>query len=166
MIIPDEVLIVGGILLVIELIIKNGLNVWVNILNGLIAFIIMYLIKKFGDFLFKKESMGGGDIKLMSLFGLVLGWQLSIISIFIASFIGLPSEMKLFPFCEEWSLHAVDRSFGILQRIQSSDAVIQHLFSYIYSVIKRHLSGDILRRIVLGVFIAPPVRKPVAKRLS
>ncbi len=95
MIIPDEVLIVGGILLVIELIIKNGLNVWVNILNGLIAFIIMYLIKKLGDFLFKKESMGGGDIKLMSLFGLVLGWQLSIISIFIASFIGLPISLYI-----------------------------------------------------------------------
>lgn len=93
MIIPDEVLVVGGILLIIELIIKNGTNIWMNLLDAIIAFIIMYLIKKFGDFIFKKESMGGGDIKLMAIFGLVLGWQMSIISIFMASFIGLPISL-------------------------------------------------------------------------
>lgn len=93
MIIPDEVLVVGGILLIIELIIKNGTNIWMNLLDAIIAFTIMYLIKKIGDFIFKKESMGGGDIKLMAIFGLVLGWQMSIISIFMASFIGLPISL-------------------------------------------------------------------------
>ena len=50
----------------------------------------MFLLKKLGDFLFKKESMGGGDIKLLFTFGLVFGWQMSIVSIFMASFIALP----------------------------------------------------------------------------
>ena len=45
--------------------------------------------------MFKKESMGGGDIKLMFVFGLVLGWQASILSIFIASIIGLPISLIL-----------------------------------------------------------------------
>ena len=53
----------------------------------------MFLLKLFGNFLFKKESMGDGDIKLMFTFGLVLGWPLSIITIFLASFIGLPISL-------------------------------------------------------------------------
>ena len=36
--------------------------------------IFMLLLKLFGDFLFKKESMGGGDIKLLAIFGFVLGF--------------------------------------------------------------------------------------------
>lgn len=95
MIIPDEVLIVGGILLIIELIIKNKFGIWMNLVDAIIAFIIMFLIKKIGDFMFKKESMGGGDIKLMAVFGLVLGWQIAVLSIFLASFIGLPISLYL-----------------------------------------------------------------------
>ena len=91
MIIPDEVLIFGSILLIIEIFLLSGFNgVIESLINGIIAFVIMYLIKKLGDFLFKKESMGGGDIKIMFVFGLVLGFKMTLISIFLASFIGLP----------------------------------------------------------------------------
>ena len=93
MIIPDSVLIVSSILLIIELFIKNGSNVYINILDGIISFVIMFLLKKFGDFLFKKESMGGGDIKLMGVIGLVLNYKLAIITIFLASIIGLPVSL-------------------------------------------------------------------------
>lgn len=93
MIIPDEVLITFTIILLVELYIKNGINVYINLINALIAFIIMWLLKKLGDFLFKKESMGGGDIKLMFVIGLVLDWKLAIITIFLASFIGLPISL-------------------------------------------------------------------------
>ena len=46
-----------------------------------------------GNFLFKKESLGGADIKLMFVFGMVLGYQASILSIFVASIIGLPISL-------------------------------------------------------------------------
>ena len=55
-----------------------------------ILFALSYYVYGLGDFLFKKESMGGGDIKLLFTFGLVFGWQMSIVSIFMASFIALP----------------------------------------------------------------------------
>ena len=60
------------------------------ILSALVPFLIMYLIKLMGDHMFKRESMGGGDIKLMAVFGLVLGTCNAISTIFIASFIALP----------------------------------------------------------------------------
>lgn len=89
MIIPDSVLIVGTILLLIELFIKNGTNVYINIIDALISIAIMFILKLLGDFMFKKESMGGGDIKLMGVIGLVLDFKMAIITIFIAAFIAL-----------------------------------------------------------------------------
>lgn len=91
MIIPDEVLIVSSIALIIEIwFLKGWSGTLESITSGIFAFATMFLLKKTGDFLFKKESMGGGDIKLMFLFGLVLGYPMALISIFVASFIALP----------------------------------------------------------------------------
>ena len=96
-IIPDEVLVVGIILIIIEFIINTFINnltiyegIMSHILNGLGSFAVLYLFKCLGDLLFKKESLGGGDIKLLFLIGLVLGFDMSIVTIFIASFIALP----------------------------------------------------------------------------
>ncbi len=98
MIIPDELIIFSSVLLIIELYIKNGLHgVIFNILTGIIMFIIMYLLKKLGDFLFKKESMGGGDIKLMFIFGLIFDLPVACISICLAAFIALPTIVLLLP---------------------------------------------------------------------
>ena len=94
MIIPDSVLIVFSILIVITKYFIGGLNLILNsLISAVISFIIMFLIKKIGDFIFKRESMGGGDIKLLGVFGLVLGVPLSLVSIFIASIIGLPISL-------------------------------------------------------------------------
>lgn len=94
MILPDEVLITGGVALVIELWIGHGFSDTVMAIgSGVVAFIIMYLIKLIGDFIFQKESMGGGDIKLLFLFGMILGIPLSVVSIFLASFIALPISL-------------------------------------------------------------------------
>lgn len=96
MIIPDEVLLFFGCLLALEIGIIDGYKVLISsFINGLIAFVVMYLLKTLGDFMFKKESMGGGDIKLMFIFGLVLGAPLAIISIFIGSLVGLPISLIL-----------------------------------------------------------------------
>ncbi len=94
MIIPDSVLIFFIILLGIEIVIINGpTELLKSIFNGTLAFITMYLIKIMGDHIFKKESMGGGDIKLMFVFGLVLGYPMSLLAVFIGSIIGLPISL-------------------------------------------------------------------------
>ena len=99
-IIPDEVLITGAILLIITYIINMYVNnlslmeaVIIPLLNGLGSFSLLYLIKIGSDYLFKKESLGGGDVKLLFIIGLVIGFEMSIVSIFIASFIALPLSM-------------------------------------------------------------------------
>jgi leader peptidase (prepilin peptidase)/N-methyltransferase len=94
MIILDEVLIFFGILLFTEVIFFNGLNAFfIAVFNGFIAFLFMYGLKIFGDLIFKRESMGGGDIKLLFFFGFVLTWQMALFSIFLGSLIGLPVSL-------------------------------------------------------------------------
>lgn len=48
----------------------------------------IYLIGRFGEIIFKKESMGGGDVKFLAMIGSILGWQMALLIFFIAPFFG------------------------------------------------------------------------------
>lgn len=94
MIISDGVLLFFGILLCFLMFFIYGFSyTLMHVLYGFISFALMFSLKLLGDFLFKKESMGGGDIKLLFIFGLMFGWELSIFSIFLAAIIGLPISL-------------------------------------------------------------------------
>ena len=94
MTIPDSVLIVFSIMIIIIKLFIIGISgVGLSVLNAICSFIFMLLLKLFGDFLFKRESMGGGDIKLLAVFGLVFGFPMSVISVFFAAIIGLPISL-------------------------------------------------------------------------
>ena len=91
MIILDEVLLIGITLIIICYFCFYGfLGCAYHVVDGVLAFLTMYVIKIIGDIVFRKESLGGGDIKLMFLFGLVLGYAMSIVTIFLATFIAFP----------------------------------------------------------------------------
>ena len=91
MIILDEVLAGSSIIIILLELIFFGLDYTTQrIFSGILAFGTMYMIKLIGDRLFKRESMGGGDIKLMFLFGIVIGYALSMCDIFLATFIAFP----------------------------------------------------------------------------
>ena len=48
----------------------------------------IYLIGKFGEMLFKKESMGWGDVKFLAMIGAILGWKSALLIFFLAPFFG------------------------------------------------------------------------------
>ena len=94
MIIPDEVLIVFSMMIItIKYFIVGIEGVGISLLHALGSFAFMFLLKLFGDFLFKKESMGGGDIKLLGVYGLMFGFPMSIVSVFLAAILGLPISL-------------------------------------------------------------------------
>lgn len=91
MIILDSTWIVGSIfIIVIKLLTYGCYNTFLSILSGISLFVIMYIIMLIGNFLFKKESLGGGDIKLSFLIGLTIGFRLGLISLIFSSFLALP----------------------------------------------------------------------------
>ena len=95
-IIPDEVLIFfSGYFLIIEVISEGVIITLEHLLGGVILFAFMYGIMLLGNKIFKKETLGGGDIKLMFVVGLVLNPFLGIVSIFIASFLALPVSLLI-----------------------------------------------------------------------
>lgn len=49
---------------------------------------LLFLVGVVGDWVFRKESMGGGDIKLAGMIGAFLGWKLVILSFLLASALG------------------------------------------------------------------------------
>ena len=50
----------------------------------------MYLVKIIGDVLFKRESLGGGDIKFKFLMGMILGFRLGLCALILSTFLALP----------------------------------------------------------------------------
>lgn len=91
LIILDEPLIVGSLLVLFLNYLKNGfVGFGTSLLSGILLFLFFLFIKLIGDAVFKRESLGGGDIKLCFFIGAVLGYRLSFISIVIGSFLALP----------------------------------------------------------------------------
>lgn len=96
-IIPDELLIVGAGYFLILITISDGvISALYACVSGLFLFIVMYCMMKIGNFLFKKESLGGGDVKMMFVFGILLHPLLGLFSIFFGSLLALPVSIILF----------------------------------------------------------------------
>ena len=68
----------------------------INSLSGiLIGAALIYITGVLGKLAFKKESMGGGDVKLMAMLGAFLGWKMAILIFFLAPFFGTPVGIYL-----------------------------------------------------------------------
>ena len=96
LVIPDEVTISFSIIMIIINIFSLGLQgAVVMFLSGCFLFLVMFLIMKLGNFIFKKESLGGADIKLAFFVGLLLNPIQGIFCIFLSSVLALPISLVL-----------------------------------------------------------------------
>lgn len=58
--------------------------------HGLLSFLTLLFIGKMGDLLFKRESLGGGDIKFAFVMGMLLGYEYAIVAFVFSNFLALP----------------------------------------------------------------------------
>ncbi len=91
MIILDSPLIICGILIIIARLWNQGLGTTLSFLiDGTLTLLCVFYIGKLGNMFFKRESLGGGDIKLAFIMGLVLGFPMAIVSFILSTFLALP----------------------------------------------------------------------------
>lgn len=96
LIIPDEVLVFFVLyFVVIQFFSLGAIGVMRHLFTGVFLFILMYVIMWLGERMLKKESLGGGDVKMMFLFGLVLDPLLGTAAIFLGSLFALPMSLFL-----------------------------------------------------------------------
>lgn len=94
--IPDELLVAVGLYFIILSLVAYGLIPTIkSMLSGIFLFALMFVVMLLGNIVFKKESLGGGDVKMMFIFGFLLGPLVGSFSIFIASILALPISFIL-----------------------------------------------------------------------
>ncbi|MEC9484393.1 MAG: prepilin peptidase [Candidatus Izemoplasma sp.] len=87
--VPDKILLIF-LPVIFILRIVSPLEHWYDgIIGGLLGFGFLYLVAWYGKKRFKKEALGGGDIKLYAIIGLVLGYETVFLSLFFAALSGL-----------------------------------------------------------------------------
>ena len=88
-VVPDKILLVFlPVVLVLRMFFP--LTTWYfSLLGGIAGFGFMWFMAWYGRYRFKKEALGGGDIKLYFLIGLFLELSLVFVSLFFASLLGL-----------------------------------------------------------------------------
>ena len=105
-IIPDEFS-VGGLAIGLALALAAGLEAlgWA-VVGAAAGFALLWLVGTLGTWAFRKDAMGGGDVKMMAMVGAFVGWKGVLLTVFLGALLGtlvfVPITMvkkdKLVPF--------------------------------------------------------------------
>ncbi len=88
-IIPDEFTL-GGLVIGLGLALAGGVpTLGRALLGAAVGFGTLWLVGWAGSALFRKEAMGGGDIKMMAMVGAFTGWMGVLLSIFLGAIIAV-----------------------------------------------------------------------------
>jgi len=87
-VIPDEFSLGGLALGVLFALAAGWQALGTAVVGAAVGFGLLWLLAVGGEWLFKQEAMGGGDIKMMAMVGAFLGWQGTLLTIFLGALIG------------------------------------------------------------------------------
>jgi len=86
--IPDEYT-WGGLVLGLGLSLVGGVNGFLHaVLGAGVGFVLLFAVARAGQWAFKEEAMGGGDIKMMAMVGSFLGWKGVLLTVFLGALLG------------------------------------------------------------------------------
>jgi leader peptidase (prepilin peptidase)/N-methyltransferase len=87
-IIPDEFSLGGGVLGLALAPLAGGLTIIQALVGAAVGFGLLWGVAKVGTWMFKKEAMGGGDLKMMGMVGAFLGVPGVLLTIFLGALFG------------------------------------------------------------------------------
>ncbi len=93
---------------------------------------MIYAMGLIGDVIFRKESMGGGDVKLVALMGAFLGWKVAFLTFFLAPFAGA--------------------IYGIAEKIRTKDSAIAYGPFLVLGCLVSMFYGDQIITWILGQY--------------
>jgi leader peptidase (prepilin peptidase) / N-methyltransferase len=64
-------------------------GLWVGLKGLIVGAGLIWTIRALGTLVFRREAMGSGDVYIMAMIGSFLGWQVAVVTPFLASFVGL-----------------------------------------------------------------------------
>ncbi len=97
-IIPDVITLPGILFGLAISFLPGGIGIYTGLIGMLVGGGSLFLIAILGDWLFKKESMGGGDIKMAAMLGAFLGWEKILLIFISSSVIGLVVSLIMMSF--------------------------------------------------------------------
>ena len=90
--IPNGLLLLAVVVKILFFLMKNGVD-WMGMalifLDGLIVSLPVWILVILMDQLLKKQTMGGGDIKLLFVTGMYLGWEQNLWMLLVAGVLAL-----------------------------------------------------------------------------
>jgi leader peptidase (prepilin peptidase) / N-methyltransferase len=86
--IPDEYT-WGGLVLGLALSLTGGADGFLRAVLGAAAgFALLFAVARLGQWAFREEAMGGGDVKMMAMVGAFLGWKGVLLTVFLGALLG------------------------------------------------------------------------------
>ncbi|MET0514026.1 MAG: prepilin peptidase [Nitrospiraceae bacterium] len=97
-IIPDMVTLPGLAIGILSAAVILPLGIMNSLVGVVVGGGLLWLLAWLSPYLFGKEGMGGGDIKLMAMVGAFLGWKLVLLAIMVGSLLGSIVGVSLIAF--------------------------------------------------------------------
>ncbi|MFZ1685713.1 MAG: A24 family peptidase [Candidatus Zixiibacteriota bacterium] len=87
--IPDSILMTLAIIALADALLPQGIGIGEAAIGAVSTGSLFYGIAILGKVLFKREAMGGGDIKMGAMLGAFLGWQAGLFLLPLSALFGL-----------------------------------------------------------------------------
>jgi leader peptidase (prepilin peptidase)/N-methyltransferase len=87
-IIPDELSLGGAALGLVLSLLPGGLALLDSLIGAVVGGAVLWVVAIVGTWAFKKDAMGGGDIKMLAMVGAFLGWRGALLTIFLGALAG------------------------------------------------------------------------------
>lgn len=87
-IIPDQFSVGGAVLGLALAVVASGIGIVDALIGAAVGFFLLWFVAWAGEKAFKKEAMGGGDIKMMAMLGAFLGTSGVFLTLFLGALFG------------------------------------------------------------------------------
>jgi leader peptidase (prepilin peptidase)/N-methyltransferase len=104
---------------------------WKSLIGAGVGGALIFVTGWIGSWIFQREAMGGGDVKLLAMIGSFIGWEKVLLAFFMAPVLALP--------------------FALYQRLAKKEEVIFYAPFLALAGAAQYFYGDLFWRLFIGL---------------